>query len=291
MGGYGWGEVSREELIEAVHCAVEKGINFFDTADVYGLGESERTLGQAISGKRNEVIIATKFGARRDNSGHTYYDNSPEWIEQAVMSSLERLNTDYIDLYQVHYRDGKTSISSIVNTLEKLKQKGIIRYYGLSNITTGDIEEIKAIPDKFVSFQNEFSLANREKEKDILEIHKKLNISVLTWGSLGQGILSGKYKSDVKFDAGDRRSRDIYKNFHGEKLLHNLHIVEVINNISVNISKSISSIAIRWILDYLPDSVVIVGVKTPQQLKSNASALGWSLTEEQIKELDLISNY
>lgn len=290
MGGYGWGVVSREDLIAAIHCAIDMGINFFDTADVYGLGESERTLGEAIRGNRNKVVIATKFGLRRDGNRQTYYDNSPEWINLAVKSSLERLDTDYIDLYQVHYRDGKTSISSIVETLEKLKQKGTIRYYGLSNISSTDIEEIKILPDKFVSFQDEYSLACRKNEKDILEITQKLNISVLTWGSLGQGILTGKYDSNVKFGNDDRRSRDIYINFHGEKLLHNLKIVNEMKKISIDTGKSLSAIAIRWILDFITDSVVIAGAKTPKQVESNASALGWSLTKEQINALKEISS-
>jgi len=291
MGGYGWGAVSRDDLIEAVHCAIDMGINFFDTADVYGLGESERTLGEAIQGRRNKVVIATKFGLRRDDNGQTYYDNSPEWIRQALKSSLKRLNTDYIDLYQVHYRDGKTSISSIVKTLEELKQKGTIRYYGLSNISSTDIEEIKTLPDKFVSFQDEYSLACRKNEQDILEITQKLNISVLTWGSLGQGILTGKYNSDVTFGNDDRRSRDIYSNFHGEKLLNNLKIVDEMKKISADTGKSLPAIAIRWILDFLTESVVIAGAKSPEQVESNAFALGWSLTEEQIQQLDLVSRY
>lgn len=291
MGGYGWGAVSREELINAVHCAIDRGINFFDTADVYGLGESERTLGQALKGKRNRVVIATKFGLRKDIKGHTYYDNSGEWIRQAVKSSLERLCTDYIDLYQVHYRDGKTSISGIVEALEELKQKGVIRYYGLSNVTSADIAEIQSIPDKFVSFQDEYSLASRKNEQSIFELSQKLNITPLTWGSLGQGILTGKYDSNVKFGDDDRRSREIYGNFHGEKLLHNLKIVDEMRKISTDTGKSLSAIAIRWILDSLGDSVVIAGAKSPGQVESNASALGWALTEDQIKQLDLISKY
>ena len=140
MGQYGWGEVQEKELLNAVSAAIDQGINFFDTADTYGLGTSEKTLAKALGEKRKDVIIADKFGVRVEN-GKTFYDNSPEYIGKALEESLKRLNTDYIDLYQVHYRDGVTPISDIIDTLEKYKQKGYIRYYGLSNIYEKDIQE------------------------------------------------------------------------------------------------------------------------------------------------------
>lgn len=288
MGGYGWGKVSEEELINAVQCAVEEGINFFDNADTYGLGKSEETLSKALGNKRDSVVIATKFGVRVEN-GKTFYDNSPEWIEKALAGSLKRLNTDYIDLYQVHYRDGKTPISVVVEALEKMRQKGYIRYYGLSNIHHADLEELKGEVGKFVSFQDEYSLACRKNENDMIELSEQLELTPITWGSLGQGILSGKYDKDSTFGADDRRSRDIYVNFHGDKLLKNLEIVEVLKEISQEVNKPIPAVAIRWILDYLTESAVIVGIKNQQQLYGNMEALGWKLSEEQIKRLQQVS--
>ena len=123
MGQYGWGRVDEKKLIRAVEQALEEGVNFFDTADTYGLGTSEKTLAKALGSKRQEAVIADKFGVRVEN-GHTFYDNSPEWIEQALEGSLKRLNTDYIDLYQIHYRDNKTPIGEVVETLERMKEKG-----------------------------------------------------------------------------------------------------------------------------------------------------------------------
>ena len=288
MGGYGWGKVSEEELIKAIHCAVEEGINFFDNADTYGLGKSEETLAKALGDKRHQVIIGTKFGVRVEN-GKTFYDNSPEWIEKALEGSLKRLNTDYIDLYQVHYRDGITPISVVVETLEKIRQKGYIRYYGLSNIHHNDLEELKDEVGKFVSFQDEYSLACRKNEVDMIELSEKLQLTPITWGSLGQGILSGKYDKNSTFGSDDRRSRDIYVNFHGEKLLKNLEIVEVLKDIAKEVGKPVPAVAIRWILDYLEDSAVIVGIKNQQQLQGNMEALGWKLSEEQITRLEQVS--
>ena len=142
MGQYGWGEVQEKELLDAVSAALDIGINFFDTADTYGLGTSERTLAKALGTKRKNAVIADKFGVRVEN-GHTFYDNSPEWIRKALEGSLKRLGTDYIDLYQIHYRDGKTPIGEVVEELERLKRKGYIRHYGLSNIHREDLNTLR----------------------------------------------------------------------------------------------------------------------------------------------------
>ena len=288
MGGHGWGKVSEEELIKAVQCAVDEGINFFDNADTYGLGKSEETLAKALGNSRNKVVIGTKFGVRVEN-GKTFYDNSPEWIEQALSASMKRLKTDYIDLYQVHYRDGKTPISEVVGALEKMREKGYIRYYGLSNIHQEDLEELKEFKGKFVSFQDEYSLACRKNEMDMVNLSEELQLTPVTWGSLGQGILTGKYDKDTKFGADDRRSRDIYVNFHGDKLLKNLEIVEVLKEIAKEVEKPVSAVAIRWILDYLKDSAVIVGIKNEKQLHGNMEALGWNLDKEQVELLEKVS--
>lgn len=289
LGGYGWGDVSRNKLIDAVRTAVENGINFFDTADTYGLGESERTLSEALGDDLYNAVITTKFGVRVEN-GKTFYDNSREYIFKAVEGSLKRLNRDYIDLYQVHYRDGVTPLSDVAESLEMLKDQGKIRYYGLSNIHKEDMEELKQFKvNPFVSFQDEYSLACRKNENEMFNFRDNFDMTPFTWGSLGQGILSGKYDKNCKFEANDRRSRDIYVNFHGEKLLKNLEIVEVLKEIAGETGKSVSSVAIRWILDYLKDSVVIVGAKSPEQVLQNVEALSFQLTEKQIERLENIS--
>lgn len=289
LGGYGWGDVSRQELVNAVKTAATNGINFFDTADTYGLGESERTLAEALGSDKNNVVITTKFGVRVEN-GKTTYDNSRDYIFSAVEGSLKRLGRDYIDLYQVHYRDGKTPLSDVAESLERLKEQGKIRYYGLSNIHKEDEIELKSLSSNpFVSFQDEYSLACRTNESEMFSFRDDFQMTPFTWGSLGQGILSGKYDKNCKFEANDRRSRDIYVNFHGEKLLKNLEIVEVLKEIANETGKSVSSVAIRWILDYLKNSVVIVGAKNPKQVLQNAESLSFELNAEQIERLEKIS--
>lgn len=288
MGGYGWGNVQENELVDAVHAALDRGITFFDTADTYGLGQSEITLGKALSIHRKNVVVASKFGVRVGN-GKTVYDNSPEWIREALHGSLERLGTDYIDLYQIHYRDDHTPISAVVETLEDLQKQGYIRCFGLSNIHQKDLRELQPYVGKFVSFQDEYSLACRKNESDMLILADQLQLTLLTWGSLGQGILTGKYDKNTVFDSNDRRSRDIYVNFHGQKLLKNLEIVEVLKKIAERHEKSVASVAIRFILDYLPDSVVLCGAKRPSQIIGNAEAADWSLSRDEIEMLEKIS--
>ncbi len=288
MGGYGWGEVQEKELIDAVHTALDEGITIFDTADTYGLGQSEITLGKALGERRKDVAIATKFGVRAGN-GPTYYDNSPKYIRTALEGSLKRLGTDYVDLYQIHYRDGKTPLSEVVDTLIQLKKEGKIRYFGLSNIHEEDLTEVEENKEYFVSFQDEYSLAHRQNEEDIRLISGKLNLTPMTWGSLGQGILTGKYDRNAAFGSNDRRSRDIYDNFHGKKLLKNLDIVDVMRKIAENHGKTVSSVAIRFILDCLPGSVVLCGSKRPSQVLGNVEGADWSLAVDEIRTLDEVS--
>lgn len=288
MGRYGWGYVDETELIDAVHTALDKGITFFDTADTYGLGESEKTLGKALGTHRKEVVIATKFGVRTGN-GKTVYDNSPKWIRQALEDSLKRLQTDYVDLYQIHYRNYETPLNDIVETLEELQKKGYIRYFGVSNIYGDHMDEFEPYMGKFVSCQNEYSLACRKHEEDMLKLNQKLQMNLLTWGSLGQGILTGKYDENVSFGSDDRRSREIYVNFHGDKLRKNLEIVEVLRELAEKYKKPVSAVAIRYILDYLPESVVLCGIKRPEQVIHNVASMGWKLEEEDVRMLESVS--
>lgn len=288
MGGYGWGEVQEKELIDAVHTALDKGINFFDTADTYGLGQSEITLAKGLGNQRKNVVVQSKFGVRFSPEG-TMYDNTPEYIRSALEKTLLRLNTDYIDIYTIHYRDNKTPLGMVVDTLSELREEGKIRYFGLSNIDEEQFEEMIPYANEFVCCQDEFSLACRKHEQSLSHIEKRLGISPLTWGSLGQGILTGKYDRNATFNDSDRRSRDIYVNFHGEKFLKNLDIVDAMRPIADNHEVSVAAVAVRFILDYLPESVVLAGAKRPSQILGNIESMGWHLTEDELKILDAIS--
>ncbi len=285
MGGYGWGYVSENAVIATVHRAIDGGINFFDTADTYGLGQSERTLAKALVGKRENVIIATKFGVRVEK-GKTFYDNSPEYIEKALNDSLKRLSTDYIDLYQVHYRDKTTPLDAVVEVLERFREQGKIRCYGLSNIHSEDFKEVEPFSGKFASCQNEYSLVTRDNENDLMVNCKELQLTPMTWGSLGQGVLTGKYNINSGFGVNDRRSRDIYTNFHGDKLIKNMEIVENMKPLAEKFGVTLAALAVRFILDHIPDSISLVGAKNPGQIEGTMTAMDFRLSKDELEFLE-----
>lgn len=290
MGLHAWGDTSEEEMLGAIWEGLDQGITYFDVADVYGLGTAEKILAKGLGTKRHDVVIATKFGVRRvDNNSKTIFDISPEWMRHAVEGSLRRLKTDYIDIYQIHNLDGVTPIEDVIEGLERLKKEGKIRHYGLSNIGMRDVELLRPFAGRFCSFQNQYSLACRDYEKDIIHISEELNITPLTWGSLGQGILTGKYGRDVVMDKNDKRSRETYPNFHGEKLQKNLDIVDEMKKMGSTYQKAPAAIALRFILDYFPESVALVGVKRKAQVISNCEAFGWKLNLTDLKLLDEVS--
>lgn len=292
MGGYGWGDTQESDFVEAIHEALDCGVTFFDTANTYGFGQSEETLAKGLGSRRNDVVIQSKFGVRvmQDMIGRkTIYDNSPDYIRKALEGTLKRLNSDYIDIYTIHYRDKETPLDDVISILERLREEGKVRYFGISNIHRDTLQEFLPYPDLFATCQDEFSLACRKNEADLNIIREKLGALPMTWGSLGQGILTGKYDASVSFGDNDRRKRDVYVNFHGEKLKKNLQIVDAMRPIATAHHKSCAAVAIRFILDYLPDSIVTAGVKNIGQMKSNLEGLDWHLAKEELQTLDSIS--
>lgn len=287
LGQYEWGDTNVDDLRNAVLQALKCGINTFDVADCYGKGKAEELLGETIADVREKVIIMSKFGVRWDENGKVFYDNSPEYIEEAIQSSLRRLKTNYIDVYQLHWRNKETPIVDVVDKMEELIKRKLIRAYGFCNIDGEDIATLTSLKAKYSSVQTEYSLANRTNEEMFFLLPKK--VARLTYGSLGQGVLSGKYDSNSVFSKNDRRSRPEYVNFHGDKFKNNLRIVEDMKQISFRNKKDCSSIAIRFILDSIPKSIVIVGCKNPKQVISNCSSIGWKLTSEEIIQLQSVS--
>ena len=288
MGGYQWGETNQQDFVRAIQTGLEAGVTFFDTADTYGLGQSERTLAQGLGTHRHEVVIQTKFGVRAGN-GKTVIDNSPAWIREALEQSLKRLKTDYIDLYVVHYWDRKTPPEEIVDELERQKAAGKIRYFGLSNVKPNELPQCVQHKGQFVTAQHEFSLCCRDREGEIRLLQAEMDTTPMTWGSLGQGMLTGKYNEHSTFPENDRRRRDIYVNFHGEKLKRNLKIVETLKMVAANHNVSCAAVAIRFIMDYLPTAVPIMGVKNAAQMKDNLCSLDWKLSQEEIGILNSVS--
>ena len=288
MGGYQWGETNQQDFVRAIQTGLEAGVTFFDTADTYGLGQSEKTLAKGLGNHRKDVVIQTKFGVRAGN-GKTVIDNSPAWIREALDHSLKRLNTDYIDLYVVHYWDRKTPAEEIIDELERQKAAGKIRYFGLSNVKPNELPQCVPHKGQFVTAQHEFSLCCRDKEGELRLLEAEMDTTPMTWGSLGQGMLTGKYKEGVTFPANDRRRREVYVNFHGDKLKRNLKIVETLKMIAAVHNVSCAATAIRFIMDYLPTAIPIMGMKNALQMQDNLRSLDWHLSPEEVSLLNRVS--
>jgi aryl-alcohol dehydrogenase-like predicted oxidoreductase len=286
LGGFEWGAVDPAEVAAAIESAIAAGVTLFDTADCYGRGESERRLGRILAPHREHVLIATKFGVRFSSSGAVWYDSSGEWALQAVDQSLRRLQTEVIDLLQMHYWDGVTPLTDLFDVLERLRERGKIRMYGVSNLP------LQMLPaDGFpglVSASLEYSLAERSQERAAQQL-SAAGLTFLAYGCLGQGILTGKYAVGVRFAPGDRRARPQYRNFHGERLVRNARIVEVLKREATRLGAHASQLAIAWVLRTIPGSVALVGIKRPEQLLDALQAQRLELTAETLSALDAAS--
>ena len=282
LGGYEWGEVDVGEVATAIEVAIEQGVNVFDTADCYGRGESERRLGAVIKPHRDRVFLATKFGVRFSDTGSVWYDSSPEWAQQALEDSLRRLDTDVVDLLQMHYWDGVTPLLGLFDHLERLRHQGKIRWYGITNHLPP--ENLSQAYPGFVSVSLEYSLIERTHECAA----ERLGLAGLTFlahGSLGQGLLSGNYRGEMHFQPNDRRARARYVNFHGERYARNQRIVEVLVHEATKLGVLPTQAAIAWVLQKLPSSLALVGFKRVQQLREALGALTLTLPAETMATL------
>lgn len=281
LGGHGWGQVDDTKLADAVRAALNAGIDFFDTADVYGLGRSETVLSQALGSKRHDVTIATKFGVRWNDQKQIVKDISRKYLREALEASLKRLRVDCIPLYYVHWPDHKTPVEEAIEELERCRRQGKVRAIGVSNFSSEQIRLARQVAE-IASAQAQLSLV----ETDALSLEtvlRETEISLTTWGSLAHGLLCGKYDIESRFGANDRRQR--YDHFQGETFRRNLHIVESLKSIASRLGKTPAQVAIRWLLDTPAVSCVLFGAKSPQQVDDNFGAIGWSLPQEDYWQL------
>ncbi len=281
LGGHGWQGLDQREIELAAARALERGLNFFDTADVYGLGASEEILGDILKSTEagKQAVVATKFSVRRGPQG-TYYDNSKEWMTEALEASLKRLKRDVVDLYQVHWHDGKRDLADLFGDLEDLRKAGKIRSYGISNIDLSGWNP-QDIPAGLASFSFEYSLVRREHLAAI-EAMEKQGLAFLSWGSLSQGLLGGKYTRDHTFDEGDVRARP-NSIFAAENWDYYEPILAVLDHVAKDTHRTMAQVALRWILDEQPRSVVLAGIKSRANIEDNLGVFGWHLTPAQQK--------
>jgi aryl-alcohol dehydrogenase-like predicted oxidoreductase len=284
IGGHGYGRVDDKESIRAIETAIELGINFFDTANVYGFGHSEKLLSKALGRSRHDVVIATKGGVKWDDGGNSFRDCSAKAIVESLEGSLRRLKIDCIPLYQIHWPDEKTPISETLEALERCREAGKIKHVGCCNFPLELIRKARKSCE-LVSTQSLFNLSHRDNEATLGDCSSSMRMSVFVYGVLARGLFSGKYDSNSKFGEDDTRAKD--KDFSGEDLRRNLNIVEALKVLAEKHNKSPAQVAIRWVLDLPFVTCALVGAKTAVQVKENCGSVGWMLDESERQSLRL----
>jgi aryl-alcohol dehydrogenase-like predicted oxidoreductase len=296
LGGVDWGRINIHQQRAAVRCAWECGIRIFDTADVYGLGNSEKELSRTLGGDRHEAFIITKGGVRWNEARtcnrrvETYKDSSSKYLTTAVEGSLRRLRLDRIPFYLIHWPDANIPIEETLDTLQSLQRSGKIGEYGLANFNRYDIDKIPKLNKSGIGIQQvSYSLANREKEEE-LKIGRENNFINTVYGPLSQGLLTGKYNMESKFGINDRRHR--LKQFEREKWNKNSVLISELKKISENINCQISDISLSWLFKKKYIDIVVCGAKSPEQVIQNVNSEKIKLSNEIEIQLDRISvNY
>jgi aryl-alcohol dehydrogenase-like predicted oxidoreductase len=282
---FGW-RIDAEASAAAVNAALDAGIDFFDTADIYGAGASEEFLGRALGPRRNEVSIATKFGMKMDERRRGAH---PDYVRRAVEDSLHRLGTDRIDLYQLHQPDPDVPIAETLGALDGLVRAGKVREIGCSNFSGDQLRAAEAAvregSARFVSVQNQYSMLHREPEADAIQECVRLRIAFLPYFPLANGLLTGKYRRGRPLPAGSR-AHDGF----GPKVFtdENLALVESLAGFAAAHGHSMLELAVSWLAAQPAVASVIAGAKSPEQVRANASAAVWRLGAEDLPAIDAL---
>lgn len=277
IGGHGYGHVEEKKALRTVAQAFDMGINFFDTADVYGFGRSEELLSKGLGAHRYDAFIATKFGVRWNAKGEIHRDCSRKTIEEALEGSLRRLKLEAIPLYQVHWHDGITPIPEIMGTLKDFQDQGKIQFIGCTNFTLEMIEEAEKTAE-ISSVQSPFNVCERERKGLLEECFFRKGMGTVVYSVLARGFLSGKYSATSSFAEGDTRGRDLQRR--REKILEIVHRMERLKQIGERYKKSPAQVAIKWVLDQAFITTAIVGAKDEEQVVENVQALHMNLSPE-----------
>ncbi|KHF30802.1 General stress protein 69 [Paenibacillus sp. P1XP2] len=292
-GGEQWGvfgSLGEKEASVLVGQALEAGVNFFDTSNIYAGGRSEEILGKALGKKRQDVIIATKVRGRT-GSGPNDIGLSRLHIMRQVEESLKRLGTDYIDLYQIHNPDQLTDWEDTLRALDDLVRSGKVRYIGASNMTGWETMKTRGISrqlglHEFKSSQLYYSLAGREIEREIIPVLKDQNMGLLVWSPLAGGFLSGKYSRSRQGGGDDRHTKMMFPPVDLDK---SYRIIDVLEEIAKERESTVARIALAWVLHQPAVTSVIVGAKRPDQLQDNLAASDIELTPDELARLDEVS--
>ena len=289
-----WGQSDVAEATRLVDVCLEHGLTMFDTADVYSGGVAEEILGQAIAGRRDQVLISTK-GTFRTGKGENEVGSSRHHLTAAVEASLRRLRTDRIDLYQLHGFDALTPVEEVLSTLDDLVRAGKVRYVGCSNFSGWHLMKSLAAAERYgwpryVAHQAYYSLLGREYEWELMPLGLDQGVGAVVWSPLGWGRLTGKLRRGAPLPAVSRLhgklSTEVGPPVADE---HLWRVVDALEAVAKEVGKSVPQVAINWLLQRPTVSTVIIGARNEAQLRDNLGAVGWNLTKEQVAALDAAS--
>ncbi|MFB9759760.1 aldo/keto reductase [Ectobacillus funiculus] len=276
-----------DQSVKTIHRAIELGINFLDTADMYGVGKNEKLVGQAIKDRRDQVIVATKFGNVRGEDGSFLGVNGhPDYVKQACDASLSRLGVDYIDLYYQHRVDPNVPIEETIGAMSELVQEGKVRYLGMSEAAPQTIRRAHKVHE-ITAIQTEYSLWSRDVEDEILPVIRELGIGFVAYSPLGRGFLTGQIQTFEDLAEGDYRR--FSPRFQGENFTKNLDLVNQIKELAREKDCQPSQLALAWILSQGDDIVPIPGTKRIQYLEENIGALKIQLSKEDLRRINEVA--
>jgi len=282
---HGWGQVDDQESIRAIQSALDAGINLIDTANVYGLGHAEEIIAKAIKGRRDKAILATKVGAKVDPQGNISWDSTFKHITEEVENSLRRLDTDHLDIYQIHWPDADTPLADTMGAFNHLIQQGKIRYAAVCNFTKAQLEEaIKYAP--LISNQIRYNMLERDNEADVLPFCIKNGLGTMAYGPLAHGLLAGEFKRGDVLKAEDWRSRyTLYEPAIFEKIMA---ILDRLRPIAESYKRTLAHLSINWVLNRPGITCCLVGMLHPWQVAENVKAMDWNLAAKDLQEVDRI---
>jgi aryl-alcohol dehydrogenase-like predicted oxidoreductase len=293
--GGGYGSIEETEFVKAINRALDLGINSFDTAEAYGFGASEKSLAKALGGRRKEAIITTKFGVGYPDAAPSYRDSSRKRVMESIEKSLKALNTDHVDVYLIHWPDRSIPFEEPMRALDDLVKQGKVRAVGLSNFKLDEIKNCaKTRPIDVVQYC--WNMFDRRMQTEIFPYCRENNIGVMAYGSLAYGMLTGTFNEEMAFDKSDWRSKrgqllniNLFQHlFDSEHYLKNLRAVEELKAMAKRYGKSLPQFALRWTTSNPIVSTALVGCRNPQEVDDNVGALGWSISEADMKEIEAI---
>jgi myo-inositol catabolism protein IolS len=292
--GGGYGSIEETEFVKAVNRALNVGLNSFDTAEAYGMGASEKSLAKALGSRRKDAVVTTKFGVGYPGKPN-YRDSSRQRVMDSIEKSLQALNTDYVDVYLIHWPDRTVPFEEPMRALDDLVKQGKVRAVGLSNFKLDEIKSCTAARHVDV-VQYCWNMFDRRMQTEIFPYCRENQIGVMAYGSLAYGMLTGTLNEESAFEKGDWRAKrgqlmnlNLFQHLFGtEHFLKNLRAVEELKAIAARYGKSLPQLALRWTLSNPVISTALVGCRSPKEVDDNIGALGWSISDADMREIDAI---